>query len=84
MKKSFKILSAAILTSTMAFGLGATILASNNSVAKTEALYSPSTHYEVSDTASELASYYSSISSSATGTTLLSQLQSLNSTKSPS
>ena len=81
MKKSFKILSAAILTSTMAFGLGATILASNNSVAKTEALYTPSTHYEVSDTASELASYYSSISSTATGTTLLSQLQNLNSTK---
>ena len=46
-----------------------------------QALYTPNTHYEVSDTASELTSYYSSISSSATGTTLLSQLQSLNSTK---
>ena len=81
MKKSFKILSAAILTSTMAFGLGATILASNNGISKTEAYYTPSTHYEVSDTASELTSYYSTVSSTATGTTLLSQLQSLNSTK---
>ena len=45
------------------------------------AYYSPSTHYEVSDTASELASYYSSISDSDSGTSLLSKLQSLNSTK---
>ncbi len=45
------------------------------------AYYSPSTHYSVSDTASELASYYSSISDSDTGTSLLSKLQSLNSTK---
>ncbi len=81
MKKSFKILSAAILTTTMAFGLGATILASNNEIRKTEAYYTPSTHYSVSDTASELASYYSTVSSTATGDTLLGQLQSLNSTK---
>ena len=46
-----------------------------------EAYYTPSTHYEVSDTASELASYYSSISDSDSGTSLLSKLQSLNSTK---
>ncbi len=45
------------------------------------AYYSPSTHYEVSDTASELASYYSSISDSDSGTSLLSKLQSLNSSK---
>ncbi len=81
MKKSFKIISALILSSTMAFGLGATIFASNSNLNKTEALYNPSTHYEVSDTASELASYYSSISSSDSGTTLLSKLQSLNSSK---
>lgn len=45
------------------------------------AYYSPSTHYSVSDTASELASYYSTISDSDTGTSLLTKLQSLNSTK---
>ena len=65
----------------MAFGLGATIFASQRSVSKTEAVYSPSTHYEVSDTASELASYYSSITDSMSGDTLLSALQSLNSSK---
>ena len=82
MKKSFKILSAAILTSTMAFGLIATIAAGSNSIVnKTDAYYSPTTHYEVSNTASKLASYYSTISDSATGSTLLSALQSLNSTK---
>lgn len=81
MKKSFKIFSALILSSTMAFGLGATIFASQRSVSKTEAIYSPSTHYEVSDTASELASYYSSITDSMSGTSLLSALQSLNSSK---
>ena len=81
MKKSFKIISALILSSTMAFGLGATIIASNSSISKTEAVYSPSTHYEVSDTASELASYYSSITDSMSGDTLLSALQSLNSSK---
>ena len=82
MKKSFKILSAAILTSTMAFGLITTIAAGSNSIVnKTDAYYSPSTHYEVSNTASKLASYYSTISDSATGSTLLSALQSLNSTK---
>ena len=81
MKKSFKIISALVLSSTMAFGLGATIFASSNSVSKTEAYYSPSTHYEVSNTASKLASYYSSITDSMTGSTLLSALQSLNSSK---
>lgn len=81
MKKSFKIISALILSSTMAFGLGATVFASSRNVKKTEAYYSPSTHYEVSDTASELASYYSTITDSMSGSTLLSALQSLNSSK---
>lgn len=81
MKKSFKIISALVLSSTMAFGLGATIFATNNTVSKTEAYYSPSTHYEVSNTASKLASYYSTINDSMTGSTLLSALQSLNSSK---
>ena len=81
MKKSFKIISALILSSTMAFGLSATIFATSKNVSKTEALYTPSTHYEVSDTASELASYYSSITDSMSGSSLLSALQSLNASK---
>lgn len=52
-----------------------------NKVEVAGAYYTPSTHYEVSDTASELASYYSSISDSDSGTSLLSKLQSLNSSK---
>ena len=54
---------------------------SNDKAKVALAYYSPSTHYEVSDTSSELASYYSSISDSDTGTSLLSKLQSLNSSK---
>lgn len=68
---------------TLALSLGTILIAGNsdkdNRVAA--AYYSPSTHYEVSDTASELASYYSSISNSDSGTSLLSKLQSLNSSK---
>lgn len=52
-----------------------------NRIEEASAYYTPSTHYEVSDTASELASYYSSISDSDSGTSLLSKLQSLNSSK---
>ena len=51
-----------------------------NETKTVEALYTPSTHYEVSDTASELASYYSS-ASGKTGTALLSALRSINSSK---
>lgn len=69
----------------LAMGLGVFIsvdgFRNNKQAEETTAYYTPSTHYEVSDTASELASYYSSISDSDTGTTLLSKLQSLNSTK---
>ena len=66
----------------MAFGLGATIIANNNTkMQATEAVYTPGTHYEVSDTAAELASYYSSITDSMSGSSLLSALQSLNSSK---
>ena len=81
MKKSFKILSALILSSTMAFGLGATIAASSRTMQSAEAVYTPSTHYEVSNTATKLASYYSSITDSMSGSSLLSALQSLNSSK---
>ena len=72
-----------IILGSLALSLG-TILVATGSDKKTEkatAYYTPSTHYEVSDTASELASYYSSISDSDTGTSLLSKLQSLNSSK---
>lgn len=72
-----------LVLGTLALSLGA-FLGVSNFNKKTEvasAYYTPSTHYNVSDTASELASYYSSISDSDTGTSLLSKLQSLNSTK---
>lgn len=62
-------------------GLIGGLHANKNKVEEASAYYSPSTHYEVSDTASELASYYSSISDGDSGTSLLSKLQSLNSTK---
>lgn len=72
-----------LVLGTLALSLGAFLgVGSFNKEAKVaKAYYSPSTHYEVSDTASELASYYSSISDSDTGTSLLSKLQSLNSSK---
>lgn len=81
MKKNSRLLLAVGLSLTMAFSTAATIASMNKSPVETQAYYSPSTHYEVSDTASELASYYSSISDSDTGTSLLSKLQSLNSSK---
>lgn len=78
MKKKF-----ALLVSSLALVLSCGLIANNknNEIKEAGAYYTPSTHYEVSDTASELASYYSSISDSDSGTTLLSKLQSLNSTK---
>lgn len=81
MKKKTKLLS---LISTSLIGLALSLGvagAEKKNIVETNAYYTPSTHYEVSDTASELASYYSSISDSDTGTSLLSKLQSLNSTK---
>ena len=53
----------------------------SNSSIETEAVYSPGTTYSVSDTTAELNSYYSSITSSMSGDSLLSALRSLNSTK---
>ena len=72
-----------LLFGSLALSLGSLlgVASSNKKIEETLAYYSPSTHYEVSDTASELESYYSSISSGDTGTSLLSKLQSLNSTK---
>lgn len=54
---------------------------SQNKAKSVEALYTPSTHYEVSDTASELTSYYNSVGSGDTGDTLLTKLRSINSSK---
>ena len=54
---------------------------SSSKVKSVEAYYTPSTHYEVSDTASELTSYYSSVGSGDTGDTLLTKLRSINSSK---
>lgn len=66
MKKSFKIISALILSSTMAFGLGATIFAtSSRTINETEA----ATDYT---SASHISSYYSSVS--GTGSSLLSSI----------
>ncbi len=71
----------ASLAMVLSCGLIGGVHSNKDKVEETHAYYSPSTHYEVSDTASELASYYSSISDSDSGTSLLSKLQSLNSTK---
>ncbi len=72
-----------LVLGTLALSLGTFlgVVSFHKEVKEVSAYYSPSTHYEVSDTASELASYYSSISDSDSGTSLLSKLQSLNSTK---
>ena len=72
-----------LLFGSLALSIGTLFGAINldKEVEEVSAYYTPSTHYEVSDTASELASYYSSISDSDTGTSLLSKLQSLNSSK---
>ena len=83
MKKKTKLLS--LISTTLAgltLSLGVVGVSSySKKSTEAQAYYTPSTHYEVSDTASELASYYSSISDSDSGTSLLSKLQSLNSTK---
>ena len=50
-------------------------------IERAEAAYNPGTTYNVSDTKAELDSYYSSISDTATGSSLLSQLRTLNSSK---
>ena len=74
-----------LVLASLALGLGVFVsvdgFRSNKEIEETTAYYTPSTHYEVSDTTAELNSYYSSISSSDTGTSLLTKLQNLNSTK---
>ena len=74
------LIAATIFATSLAVSFGVASQ-SKNQVQEVSAYYTPSTHYVVSDTASELASYYSSISDSDTGTSLLSKLQSLNSSK---
>ena len=81
MKKKTRLLS--IISTTLAglaLSLGVVSGVSKTDPSKVDALYTPSTTYNVSDTASELASYYSSINSQ-TGDTLLSALRSINSSK---
>ena len=77
MKK--RIITLALTSTALALSVGAFAL--NKQAEKTSAIYSPSTTYEVSDTASELESYYSSVGSGDTGDTLLSRLRSINSSK---
>lgn len=67
MKKSFKIISALILSSTMAFGLSATIFATSSK--------------NIEEVHADVGSYYSSITDSMSGTTLLNALNSLNNSK---
>ncbi len=81
MKRIAKVLTASILGFGMLCGVGVSIAKHNKTVEVAEALYSPSKTYSVSDTAEELATYYSTISDSDTGTNLLSKLRSLNSSK---
>ena len=83
MKKKTKLLSLISTTlAGLALSLGVVgVVSYKEKSTEASAYYTPSTHYEVSDTASELASYYSSISDSDSGTSLLSKLQSLNSSK---
>ena len=69
-KKSFILSIAAVV----AFGAGISF-ALNNETVKTEAVYSPSTTYTVTTP----AVYYSTISNSLSGTSLLGSLQTLNS-----
>jgi endonuclease I len=80
-KKILRPLLAISLSVSGAAVIATAVAATQEQPTKAEALYNPSTHYEVSDTASELASYYSTISSSDTGTSLLGKLQTLNSNK---
>ena len=80
MKKKTKLLS---LISTSLIGLALSLGVSGVSykgTSEVDALYNPSTTYNVSDTASELATYYNSINNQ-TGDSLLSALRSINSSK---
>ena len=78
--KSKRFISLSILTA-LSIGLFSGALAVKKSAIKAEAYYTPGKTYDVSDTASELESYYTSISDSSTGNTLLASLRSLNNSK---
>lgn len=81
--KSKRFVSLSILAG-LSIGLFAgaiTAKKTSNNVVAANAYYTPSTHYEVSNTPEKLASYYSSIHDSDSGTALLSSLQSLNGRK---
>lgn len=80
-KKIIKHLPLALASFAMSLGVFISVNGFRNSTVETEAYYEPSTHYEVSDTTSELNSYYSSITSNLSGDSLLSALRSLNSEK---
>ena len=81
MKKKTKLLSLISTTlAGLALSLGVVSGVSYKETSQVDALYNPSTTYSVSDTASELATYYSSINNQS-GDTLLSALRSINSSK---
>ena len=77
MKK--RIVTLAFTSVALALSVGAFI--SHKTVEETAAIYSPSTTYEVSDTLSELETYYSKVGSNETGDNLLATLRSINSSK---
>ena len=82
MKKFVKYATASLLGAAMIAGVGISVTHSiNESFNAVHAAYTPSKTYEVSDTPAELNSYYSSITDSLSGNSLLSALQSLNGTK---
>ncbi len=82
MKQIAKIITASLLGVALSTGVGLSFAHSANTTYNAaHAYYTPSNTHEVSDTPAELNNYYSSIGSSLTGNSLLSALQSLNSTK---
>ena len=80
-KKNKLLLSISIVLAGLALSLGVISGVSKTETSKVDALYTPSTTYNVSDTQAELNSYYSSVTSGQTGDTLLSTLRSINSSK---
>jgi uncharacterized protein YjdB len=74
---SLKLMGGALLVALSSLSFGISLSTKNQHLYEAYAYYSPSTTYTNGDG----ASYYDNINSSATGTTLLSSLRTLNSTK---
>ena len=82
MKRFVKYATASLLGIAMVAGVGISVDRSiNERFNAAQAAYTPPKTYEVSDTPAELNSYYSTITDSLSGNSLLSALQDLNSDK---